>query len=252
MKVPAAEGGVAAADMATNNDAIAPAGVEERARQSKGISANEILRMVVRALDERNIRGGTFADVGCGAGNLYHYVRDRFDRYIGVDAVRYEDFPAQAEFRRLDLDSGKIPLAESSCDVVAAVEVIEHLENPRDFMRKLVALAAPGGWVIVTTPNQLSLLSLATLLLKQRFQAFQDVHYPTHLTALLEVDLRRIAAECGLANVAVQYSCSGRVPLTAKHYPGWISRQWPRSFSENVLVIGQRQEPGAGGGRNNA
>jgi hypothetical protein len=79
-------------------------------------------------------------------------------------------------------------------------------------MRKLVRLVVPGGWIVVATPNQLSLFSLATLVIKHRFQAFQDIHYPTHLTALLEIDLRRMAAECDLENVAVEYSGSGRIP----------------------------------------
>ena len=215
--------------------------VEVRARKSRGISNDAILNMVLRALAQRNIRGGSLVDVGCGAGNLYSLVASRFDRYIGVDAVLYEDFPPEAEFCPLDLDNDRIPLPEASADVVAAVEVIEHLENPRAFMRKLVGLAKPGGWVVVTTPNQLSLLSLITLLVKQRFQAFQDVHYPAHLTALLEVDLRRIAAECGLKNIDIDYTLAGRIPGTARHYPRALSRRFPRALSENVLMIGQKR-----------
>ena len=198
--------------------------------------------MVVRAIDKRRIGGACIADVGCGQGDLYGYVRSRFARYVGIDAVQYEDFPEQAEFCHLDLDSGVLPLADGSADVVAAIEVIEHLENPREFMRKLVRLAAPGGWIIVTTPNQLSFLSLLTLIVKHRFQAFQDVHYPTHLTALLEVDLRRVAAEAGLAKIEIEYSQSGRIPLTRRHYPRWLSRLFPRALSENVLVIGQKSK----------
>jgi 2-polyprenyl-3-methyl-5-hydroxy-6-metoxy-1,4-benzoquinol methylase len=217
-------------------------GVDERARQSQGISNDAILRMVIRALDRRNIAGGCLVDVGCGAGHLYQHVRHRFSRYVGVDVVQYEDFPAQAEFCRLDLDSGRIPLPEGTGDVVIASEVIEHLENPRDLMRKLVRLTTAGGWIVVTTPNQLSLSSLLMLVVKHRFQSFQDVHYPTHLTALLEIDLRRIAAECGLADVAIEYSYWGRIPLTARHYPQVLSRRWPRAFSENVLLIGQRKD----------
>ncbi len=51
--------------------------------------------------------------------------------------------------------------------------------------------------MIVTTPNQLSLLSKLTLVLKNEFNAFQAGSYPAHLTALLEADLRRIGVECG-------------------------------------------------------
>jgi 2-polyprenyl-3-methyl-5-hydroxy-6-metoxy-1,4-benzoquinol methylase len=214
--------------------------VESRARQSRGTSNEDILKMVLRAIEQRHLSGACIADVGCGQGDLSSYVRSRFARYVGIDAVRYEDFPEDGEFCRLDLDTGALPLADGSADVVAAIEVIEHLENPRDFIRKLVRLSKPGGWIIVTTPNQLSWLSLLTLVVKHRFQAFQDVHYPAHLTALLEIDLRRVAAEAGLAKIEIEYSHSGRIPGTARHYPKLLSRRFPRAFSENILVIGQK------------
>jgi 2-polyprenyl-3-methyl-5-hydroxy-6-metoxy-1,4-benzoquinol methylase len=218
---------------------VAPV-VDNRARCSRGISNSDIMAMVVGALDQRDIAGECFVDVGCGKGDLYSSVRSRFSRYVGIDAVRYQDFPDGAEFCLLDLDSGRIPIADGTADVVAAVEVIEHLENPRDFMRKLCRIAKRGGWIIVTTPNQLSWLSLLTLVTKHQFQAFQDVHYPAHLTALLEVDLRRIAAECDLKNISVAYSLSGRIPLTGTHYPRPLSRRFPRALSDNILLIGQR------------
>ena len=217
-----------------------PPTVEARAFKSGGISNDAILAMVRRTLDARKITGECLVDVGCGAGKLRPYVSDRFRRYIGVDAVRYADFPSEAEFCQLDLDSGQVPLPDGAADVVAAVEVIEHLENPRDFMRKLVRLAKPGGSILVTTPNQLSLLSVLTLIVKQRFHAFQDVHYPAHLTALLPIDLKRIAAECGLANIEIEFSLASRIPLTARSFPQSFCRYFPRMLSETVLVIGTK------------
>jgi len=214
--------------------------VEQRARRSEGTSNEAILNMVMRALEQRRLSGGCLADVGCGQGDLYGLVRSRFSRYVGLDAARYEHFPEGAEFGQIDLDTGEIPMPANSADVVTAIEVIEHLENPRDFMRKLVRLARPGGWVIVTTPNQLSLLSLVTLAVKHRFQAFQDIHYPAHLTALLEVDLRRIAGECGLEEIEISFSKSGRLPFTARYYPRALSLALPRRFSDNVLLIGRK------------
>jgi 2-polyprenyl-3-methyl-5-hydroxy-6-metoxy-1,4-benzoquinol methylase len=216
--------------------------VEARARQSQGTSDTPIYQMVVRALQQRDQGGGVLVDVGCGTGQLWRHVGEHYTRYVGVDAACYEDLPAEVEFHRVDLNADDIPLPDECADVVVSVETIEHLENPRAFMREMVRLAKPGGWIVVTTPNQLSLLSLLTLTLKQRFSAFQDVHYPAHLTALLEIDLRRIAGECGLRNVQIKYSLQGRLVLTPWHYPGAMARLFPRALSDNLLLIGMKRD----------
>jgi 2-polyprenyl-3-methyl-5-hydroxy-6-metoxy-1,4-benzoquinol methylase len=195
--------------------------------------------MVVEALAEREA-SGRLADIGCGTGGLFPFVRERFSDYVGLDAVRYESFPREAKFCQTDLNNGRISLSDSCVDVAVAVEVIEHLENPRRFLREMARLVRPGGWIIVTTPNQLSFLSLLTLVIKHRFSAFQDVHYPAHITALLEIDLVRIAAECGLHDVSLVFSCSGRIVLTPWHFPKFLARRMPRALSDNLLLIGRK------------
>ena len=186
--------------------------------------------MVDQALTARGIAGGRLVDVGCGSAGLWRRLAPRFARYCGLDAVRYHGFPIDAEFCQVDLDlATPWPIAVGEADVVTAVETIEHLENPWAFMRALVEIVRPGGWVVVTTPNQLSVLSLATLVIKHRFSAFQDAHYPAHRTALLEIDLRRAAGECGLQSVDVLYSHAGRVPFTPWHYPAALAARLPRA-----------------------
>jgi 2-polyprenyl-3-methyl-5-hydroxy-6-metoxy-1,4-benzoquinol methylase len=214
--------------------------LEWRARQSGGVSSRAIYQMVADALASRRIYGERFLDVGCGTGRLYAFVRDRFRRYEGVDAVRYDGFPDGADFSAADLDDDLIPFDDNRADVVAAVETIEHLENPRAFIRELTRLTKPGGWIIVTTPNQLSLLSKMTLLVKNQFNAFQGGSYPAHLTSLLEVDLRRIASESGWEKIAIHFSRSGRLVLTSRTYPRFLSRVLPRAFSDNILLIGRK------------
>ena len=214
--------------------------VETRAQLSKGTSAEPVYRMVRSAILARSENGGTLLDVGCGTGSLRKALQPLFARYVGCDVVRYDGLPDDTEFVTADLDGGGVPLPDGFADVVTALETIEHLENPRGFFRELVRLARPEGWVIVTTPNQLSVLSKLTLLLKNEFNAFQDGCYPAHITALLEVDLRRIAAECGLDEVAVSYSGQGRIPGTPWHHPKWLSRCFPRALSDNLLLIGRK------------
>ena len=214
-------------------------GVEARARQSLGQGSQAIHATVARLLNACGATG-VLADVGCGTGGLVREVRGRFAGIVGIDAVRYDGLPADVRFVRADLDTGRLPLDDASADVTAAVEVIEHLENPRAFVRELTRITRPGGWIVITTPNQLSALSLLTLVVKGRFSAFQERDYPAHRTALLEIDLRRIAAECGLEDVHVEYTRRGRVPLTAWHYPAPVAALAPRRLSDNLAMIGRR------------
>jgi 2-polyprenyl-3-methyl-5-hydroxy-6-metoxy-1,4-benzoquinol methylase len=215
---------------------------ECRARLSGGTSNRAIYELIASSLRAGHTGRGTVLDVGCGCGVLREFVEPMFDQYVGTDLVHYESFPAECEFLPGDFDKG-LPFPDSFADAVVAAELIEHLENPRALIREVVRVAKPEGVVVVTTPNQLSLLSLLTLISKHRFAMFQDVHYPAHLTALLEIDLLRMAAEVGLVDVSVRYTCQGRIPKTPWHYPNALSRLWPRALSDNLLIMGRKDAP---------
>lgn len=215
---------------------------QARALQSGGISDDAVCAAVARALNHAEACG-TLIDVGCGRGRLWPHLRSRCSRYVGVDAVPYDGFPADGFLVCADLD-GAIPIASASADTVTSVETIEHLENPRALLRELARIARPGAWIVVSTPNQLSALSLLTLVVKQRFSAFQDVHYPAHRTALLDIDLRRIAAECGLVDIRTEFTLGGRVPLSSRHFPAVVARISPRLFSDNILLVARKRPAG--------
>jgi SAM-dependent methyltransferase len=214
------------------------AAVHERAARSLGRAHGRIHRTAARLLEARHA-GGLLLDAGCGTGDLWRLVSPKFSACTGVDAVRYPGLPDEVRFVAANLD-GTLPIDDGSVDTAAAIEVIEHLENPRAFLRELVRVTKPGGWIVLTTPNQLSALSLLSLFVRGVFVAFQDGEYPAHRTALLEIDLRRIASESGLEEVAVEYTRWGRLPLTPWHYPGPIAALAPRLCSDNVAIVGRR------------
>jgi SAM-dependent methyltransferase len=216
---------------------------ESRAALSRGTSDEPLYRTVLQLLDEERA-GGTLLDVGCGRGELARRA-GAFDRYIGCDLVQYEGFveSERVRFVKADLNDTPYPLPDASADWVVAVETIEHLENPRAFTRELYRLVKPGGGVVITTPNQLSLLSKASLLWKNQFSAFQEREglYPAHITALVEEDLKRIAREAGFDGEALQvrYTSFGRIPGTARHWPSWLKG---RAFSDNVALLARRRD----------
>jgi 2-polyprenyl-3-methyl-5-hydroxy-6-metoxy-1,4-benzoquinol methylase len=211
--------------------------LQVRARQSLGSSDAAIYRAVEAVVSARGA-SGVLADVGCGRGALWTHLRPFFSRCIGIDAVHYEALGEDVEFRPVDVERAPLPIETGEVNTAVAVETIEHLENPRAFVRELVRITRPGGVVIITTPNQRSLLSLLTLMMTGEFSAFRDNSYPAHRTALLEVDLRRIASECGIGDLRVDYTRRGRIPLSRWHYPAALSRAFPRALSDNVIISG--------------
>jgi 2-polyprenyl-3-methyl-5-hydroxy-6-metoxy-1,4-benzoquinol methylase len=133
-------------------------------------------------------------------------------RLDGMDVVRHAGFKGASydSFKLFDLD-GPDGIAESAYDVVFAVEVIEHLENPRAFVRHAVRHLKRGGALVVTTPNVLSLTSVATLIFQGAFRHFRDGvgMYPAHTTPLVPLDTVRIMREAGLEEVTVSFTDQG-------------------------------------------
>lgn len=216
--------------------------LEQRARATLGISNRAIYTMVASLVRRLHGSGGCLYDIGCGAARFREFASSLCDRYCGVDAIRYDSFPNDGEFIQTDLDSAAWPVSDEVADVVVAIETIEHLENPRAFFRELTRIARPGGTIVVTTPNQLSLLSKLTLLIKGQFNAFQQSSYPAHRTALLKVDLQRIARECGMVDLQIAFTNSGRIPGTPYHWPPPFGGQM---FSDNIALAAHK--PARGG-----
>jgi SAM-dependent methyltransferase len=222
----------------------APA-VVSRALESGGASAEAIHAMVRRALLARGVRPGVLVDVGCGKGELAAALAGLHRRYVGADVVRHAGFPSGAEFVAVDLDRGRVELSDGTADVVACVETIEHVENPRALLRELTRLMKHGAWLLLTTPNQLSAAAKLSLLVRNQYPAFVEAPglYPAHITALLEVDLVRLARECGLCDVSIEYSGVGRVPLSSRYWPRVLARSTGalgRALSDNVMLCGQK------------
>jgi len=98
---------------------------------------------------------GSLLDVGCGFGfTVDFWLRGRRGEAIGIESAAYGRAGARAFgvpilAERLD----RCPaLAGRRFDVVYASEVIEHVADPRGFVRTLAAFVAPDGVLVLTTP----------------------------------------------------------------------------------------------------
>jgi SAM-dependent methyltransferase len=214
-----------------------------RAALSRGQSDDAVHALVKRVLGEKEGSYKAVVDLGCGKGEAARLLAGMYGSYSGVDVLQYPGFSSSPSVRLIqaNLDVYPLPIEAETADLVLSIETIEHLENPRALVREMVRIARPGGRIVLTTPNQLSLASKLCLLVRNQFQAFQEAPglYPSHITALVEEDLRRISTECGLVDTQVYFTDRGRIPFSARMWPrAWgIGGRW---FSDNILMTARR------------
>jgi 2-polyprenyl-3-methyl-5-hydroxy-6-metoxy-1,4-benzoquinol methylase len=194
------------------------------AEASRGISSGPSYELARRLLATRG-HPGRILEFGAGTGNFAR--RLLAERVVSemtcADILpRPDDLPIGIDWIGADLNH-PLGVPEASYDTIVCIEVIEHLENPRAVFREFHRVLRPGGAVILTTPNQESLRSLASLVLGRHFAAFLGASYPAHITALLERDLRRICDETGFEPPRFDYTHTGRIPKLTRH-------RWPRGF----------------------
>ncbi|MEO8722098.1 MAG: bifunctional 2-polyprenyl-6-hydroxyphenol methylase/3-demethylubiquinol 3-O-methyltransferase UbiG [Sphingobium sp.] len=182
-------------------------------------------------LDSREMRalvGKRAVDVGCGAGLLCEPLARLGAEVTGIDAAAENIAVASAHAagQGLTIDYhavGVEALEAAPFDLVTSMEVIEHVSDPALFVRSLASNLAPGGLMILSTPNRTNLSRLAMITLGEGLgmipKGTHDWHQfltPDELEALLNdaglkvIDRSGIAFDPGKglmlsANEAVNY-----------------------------------------------
>ncbi|MBI5032106.1 MAG: class I SAM-dependent methyltransferase [Chloroflexi bacterium] len=98
-------------------------------------------------------RDGDVLDIGCGAGNMIHHL----SRYGRVKGIEVDARPvAMAQQRGYDVRLGdatkKIPFADTSFDLVTALDVIEHVDEDEAIIREAFRVLRSGGILTISTP----------------------------------------------------------------------------------------------------
>jgi SAM-dependent methyltransferase len=108
----------------------------------------------------RLARGKRVLDAGCGAGYGSAALAEVAESVTGVDVAGEAIEYARANYQMPNLtfeqaSVTQLPFPDGAFDMIAAFEVIEHLEDWRGFLNEASRVLAPGGQLIVSTPNKL-------------------------------------------------------------------------------------------------
>ncbi|WP_340588522.1 bifunctional 2-polyprenyl-6-hydroxyphenol methylase/3-demethylubiquinol 3-O-methyltransferase UbiG [Erythrobacter alti] len=105
------------------------------------------------------LSGKTALDVGCGAGLLCEPLARMGADVTGVDAAPENTQVATLHAEGAGLDIRYVPgelgsLGLGRFDLVTCLEVIEHVADKAAFLRELAGHLAPGGLLVMSTPNR--------------------------------------------------------------------------------------------------
>ena len=110
-------------------------------------------------LRDKKIKKGSLLDIGCCYGDFLNAARKRGFEIRGIDISRRSIEAAKDLFGFKNIYAESIDLFSKRTDipkfdVVTFFDVIEHLDDPRSFVREIAGVLKKNGLIIFSTPDR--------------------------------------------------------------------------------------------------
>jgi 2-polyprenyl-3-methyl-5-hydroxy-6-metoxy-1,4-benzoquinol methylase len=160
--------------------------------------AGDIIRKALK-------KGSRILDLASGSGAMCLRLQDLGMEPTGCDLVA-ENFRLHSKvpFSIVNLNESLPAELHQKFDCVLALEIVEHLENPRHLLRQCFKALRPGGLLVLSTPNIEQPISLAQFVRSGQFRWFMPAHYKNdgHITPISLNVLDNALKEAGFAEAA--------------------------------------------------
>jgi 2-polyprenyl-3-methyl-5-hydroxy-6-metoxy-1,4-benzoquinol methylase len=158
-------------------------------------------RAKVRAYDPYLHAGARVLDIGCGDGHLLRQIGDGSPHALALEGVELPGEAADAaRAHGIVVYPGRIEevaLPDGAFDLVIMNQLIEHVRDPVEVLRRVARPLAPGGHLFIETPN---VDSLDARLFRRRY--WGGYHLPRHFHLFDTRALARLVERAGLVTVA--------------------------------------------------
>ncbi|MBW4622201.1 MAG: class I SAM-dependent methyltransferase [Cyanosarcina radialis HA8281-LM2] len=155
-------------------------------------------------------------DIGAHAGALLRRLQDAgFSDLTGTDLDTTRFNCPGAQFKRLELNQPFSTNFERKFHLITSTDVIEHLDNPRNFLTESRKLLEDDGWLAISLPNVAFWEGRVKFLLKGELWGFGEKNYRSqrHISPITFEQMVLMMQEIGLQVIEVGTAGSFATPL---------------------------------------
>ena len=177
--------------------------------------------------------GARVLDVGCGAGFLSNSLASTGSAVTGLDlstdslrVAREHDATRSVEY--IAGDAYRLPFEDASFDAVTAMDFLEHIDRPAEFIREVSRVLRPGGRFFFHTFNRNHLAHLVIIKLVEWLVA----NTPRHMHVIdLFLKPSEVAAMCSDAQMSVNEMTGIKPIFSTITLRDLVNRRVPENFA---------------------
>lgn len=177
-------------------------------------------------------------DVGCASGYIGETLRRQGNYVVGIDIVKKDIAKAKKVLNKayiFDIETDNTKILGENYDLIIMVEVMEHLFDPEEAVKRFLPLLKPGGQILLSTPNVVHLYIRLKFLLgifeyqEETVINKSHIHFFTRPTFIKMI--RKLDLEIVKENDVV-------LPETV----GFILKIWPSLFAHQMVAVCRKSD----------